>query len=263
MRLRTFAMIAALIVLVFGGIAVVKAVDSDDDLVPVSYGPTNVDGHCYAGYFYDKDAEPAQFGDFGRNCTPYQYPPARPVETMADFYIQMKMWEYLTGNDGWLRGPTYYDRVLLPASRHSTVIVVNRDTWNKDGSRFRSTYRSDHTQNVKKYPPTFKKANDKAASPKLFKGDDFASKANKRSDNTVEQTRKKFGGLNAGPVADQAKAKDKTGNKRRVQTQVGGDAARDPARATPAGGATQKPNRTSGGSNTGKTTTRTTTRSRR
>lgn len=267
--------LAAIFAFVSCGVAALRDSDSAD-LVPAAYGP-RIDNVNYCGYFYDPVAELAQMGAYGQTCRPVLYPPVAPLPSAADYYMAHAAWLYLAGNYNTVHGAYYYDHVLLPASRHSTVIVVNRNTYINDGAAFgrRADVRRDRTEALKRYPPTFKKANDKSATPKIFKGDKYASEANKRADVTKEQTAKKYGGLNPGLVTDPAKAA-KTGNAGPARPVTGGglsgktDTVADPGaktkmKTTGTGGASAgKVNRTSSGSNAGKTSssTRSTTTSR-
>jgi hypothetical protein len=209
------------------------------DVVPTVYGPT-VNGVRYCGYRYD----PYEINYFGYTCTPYLYPSAPPVPSFADYVIAQAMWEFLVGNDGWINGPSYYDRVLLPTSRHTTTIIVSRKAYTDNGTNFNTRWRSEHNRYVKKYPPTFRAAGDTSAKPKLFKGDQFASKANKAADVTQEQTAKRNQGGNAGTVTDPAKNnKTKTGGGQvKVDTKVktgtkstGGNWGSDSSRSTKSG----------------------------
>lgn len=215
MRIRTFAAAVAIIVVsalaIIGVTAAVTAISNTSavaaNYTPTSYGPT-VNGHCYSGYIYDP-IEADQFGDWGHRCDPYLYPANPPIQSAyhaaADYLLAQAMWNYLLANDHWVHGSYYYDHILLPSSRHTTTIIVNRNTYISDGNRWNSAHLREHNAAVKTYPPTFKKAGDKSG--KVFKGDDFASKANKAADLTKTQTAKKNNGGNAGAVADPAKAK--------------------------------------------------------
>lgn len=287
MRLRTLVALT-LVVAVIGGLAIgvynlarIAVTTTGDhratsaDYVPMSYGP-RIDDINYCGYFYDK-SERDEFGDYGRTCTPYLYPSAPPHESFADYYVQMRMWEFLLGNDTWLRGPYYYDHVLLPTSRRTTTIVVNRNTYIGDGSRFQSTYRADHDRLAKTNPPRFRKTGDKSPTPKVFAGDKFATQANRAADVTKEQTAKKYGGLNPGAVADpakaakagQGKAADKAKDAKRNQkttTYGGTDSSRDPTRTRQTSGgtsATQNRTSTSSRSSGSSSSSTSTSRSRR
>lgn len=221
--LRNLLIAAVIVVLAIGATNLISRLISNNngDMVPTSYGPT-LGGVRYCGYKYDIiEAEYA-----GYPCTPFLYPANPPAIGVADYVVASAVWGFYLGNDNWINGSSYYDRVLLPSSRRTTTIIVSRNTYTSNGTTFNNQHRAEHNRYVKTYPPTFKRANDHSAKPKIFKGDNFASTANKKADTTRAQTAKRNNGGNAGTVTDPGKKTVTT------RSNTGGsDSARDPSRA--------------------------------